>query len=204
MASAQTIVSATCDVTSGAFCFGSLHDILQGAAAVIQIAPSPRPRLCGTVNYQPMVHNVGAKMGIWNAYTLLDTNTSSVQVWFAAHVEVDSVKGITKILRVAGLPYEYEPGFTKKTEKKEEGVFVINRYDWGEVRMRDNFPNDTQEGKADILANGNSLFLVDYSHATSYVQEWIQRKPSQREASLNGMWMYIPHAGVYVRPLRLR
>lgn len=72
MASAETIVSATLDVTSGALCFGSLGDILQGAAAAIQVGPSPRPRGGGTVKYQPMVHNVGAKTGTWNAYTLFD------------------------------------------------------------------------------------------------------------------------------------
>jgi hypothetical protein len=195
MAGAETIISATFDITSGALCFGSLHDILQGAAAAIQMAPSPRPRRSGTVKFQPMVHNVGAKTGTWNAYTLLDVNTSSVQGWFAAHVEVDPVKEIAKILRVAGSPYEYEHGSTMNTdETKEEGVFVINRYDWGMVREEDEFPNEAQEGEADILANGNSLGLVDYSHATSYVQEWTQRKPSQRGASPNGMWMYIPHA----------
>lgn len=195
MAGAETIVSATFDVTSGALCFGSLHDILQGAAAAIQIAPSPRPRRGGTVMFQPMVHNVGAKTGTWNAYTLLDVNTSSVQGWFAAHVEVDPVKEVAKILCVAGSPYEYEHGSTMNTDKtKEEGVFVINRYDWGMVREKDEFPNEAQEGEADILANGNSLGLVDYSHATSYVQEWTQRKPSQRGASPNGMWMYIPYA----------
>ena len=195
MASAKTIVSATFEVTSGALCFGSLHNILQGAAAAIQIAPGPRPRRGGTIKYQPMVHNVGAETGTWNAYTLLDVNTSSIQGWFAAQIEVDPVKEITKILRVAGSPYEYEHGSTMNTDKtKEEGVFVINRYDWGTVREEDNFPDEAQEGEADILANGNGLGLVDYSHATSYVQEWAQRKPSQRGASPNGMWMYIPHA----------
>ncbi|KIN03348.1 hypothetical protein OIDMADRAFT_51317 [Oidiodendron maius Zn] len=182
MASAETIVSATLDVTSGALCFGSLGDILQGAAAAIQVGPSPRPRGGGTVKYQPMVHNVGAKTGTWNAYTLFDVTP------------LVSRDEITKILRVAGSPYEDEHGSTMNTDKtKEEGVFVINRYDWGMAREEDNFPDEAEE-EADILANGNSLGLVDYSHATSYVQAWTQRKPSQRGALSNGMWMYIPYA----------
>jgi hypothetical protein len=90
MAGAENIVNATFEVTSGALCFGSLHDILKGAAAPIQVAPSPRPRAGGTIKYQPMEHNVAAKSGAWNVYTLLDVNTSSVEGWFATHVDVDN------------------------------------------------------------------------------------------------------------------
>jgi hypothetical protein len=76
---------------------------------------------------------------------------------------------------------------------KEAGVFMINRYDWG-MNSENEFLNEAEKGEADTLANGNSLYLVDYSHATSYIEQWTQRKPSQRGALQNSIWMYIPKA----------
>lgn len=195
MTSTESTISAPFDVTSGALCFGSLHDILEGAAAPIPTGPSPHPRRDGTAEDQPMVHNVRAKTGTWEAYALLDIKNFTVQGWFAAHAEVDPVKEIAKILHVAGSPFDYEPISTMNTDKtRKEGVFVINVDDWGMARGEDEFPNEVQEGDADNLVKWNSVGLVDHSHAASYVQEWIKQKPSQRGASPNGMWMYIPRA----------
>ncbi|KAJ6440247.1 pre-mRNA splicing factor slt11 [Purpureocillium lavendulum] len=191
----QGISNATFQVTSGAICFGSLNDILRGAAATIQVGPSPRPQPSGTIRVQPMEHNIGARNGSWNTFPLLDVKSSSVEGWFAAHSDVDPLNELHKILRVSGSPYEPDHGDGWNTDKtKEQGVFVINRYDWGRWCDNEVTRAEAQEGDEDVGANTNTLGLADYAHGAECVRRWTQDKPSQRTALLSCVWMFIPQA----------
>ena len=191
----SALAHATFTVSSGAVCFGLLIDILKGAEAAIQEPPSPRPHAGGTVIYHPLEHNVTARNGIWNAYTLVDVNTSRVEGWFAASADIDPVEEVTKILRVSGSPYEHDSGSSRNNDKtRAERVLVINRYDWGMDYESDKISDEEPEGNEDMMANGNTIGLVDYAYATDYVHRWARQKPSQRGASPEGTWMYIPNA----------
>ncbi|KAF4986382.1 hypothetical protein FDECE_15987 [Fusarium decemcellulare] len=188
MAGSSTI-AASFEVTSGALCFGSLTNILRGAEIPIQLAPNPRPHLSGTVISHPQEFNVPAKKGTWRAYTLLKVDSSRVEGWFAAHQDVDPLPELLKILRVAGSPYEVGH-ITNSDETRAQGVLLINRYDWGYYVGDDELAEVEEEG--DLLANSNTIGLVDHAHGNGHVQQWIRQKPSERGPSPNGIWMYIP------------
>lgn len=190
------IISATFKISSRALCFGPLGDILKGAESPIQEPPETRPHLGGTVMYHPLEYNVAARNGVWNAYKLLDVATSSVEGWFAASADMeDPLQELTRILRLCGSPYEHDSGSSKNNEKtREEQVLVINRYDWGMEYDREKVPDEVAEGHRDPGANGNTIGLVDYAHGSEYVQRWARQKPSERGASSEGTWMYIPDA----------
>ncbi|KAJ3541693.1 hypothetical protein NM208_g4489 [Fusarium decemcellulare] len=188
MAKSSTI-AASFEVTSGAICFGSLTNILRGAETSIQPAPNPRPHLTGTVISHPQEFNIPAKKGIWNAYTLLEAESSRVEGWFVAHEDVDPLPELLKILRVAGSPYEVGH-ITNSDETRAQGVLLINRYDWGYYAGDDELDEVEEEG--DILANSNTIGLVDHAHGYDHVQRWTRQKPSQRDSSPHGIWMYIP------------
>ncbi|KAK6514442.1 hypothetical protein TWF281_004643 [Arthrobotrys megalospora] len=79
---------------------------------------------------------------------------------------------------------------------QQEGILVINRYDWGyyDSRHMDEIGEGAEEGNNDFLANSNSAGLVDYAEAQSQVQQWRLMRPSERPSSEGGIWMYSPHA----------
>ena len=91
-------IDSSFTVTSGALCFGTLSNILQGAQAPIQSPPTPSPCLTGTVVAHQFEHNVPAKNGTWKVYKLRDIDSPRVDGWFAAHQEVDPLPELTKIL----------------------------------------------------------------------------------------------------------
>ncbi|KAK6360785.1 hypothetical protein TWF730_006907 [Orbilia blumenaviensis] len=190
-------IHATLRVTSGAVCFGALHNIWSGSTAQIHGFPSVRPHVSGTVRTHDISYNVKAKNGIWNVHRLVDNRGSGVCAWFVSHSGIDPVQEICRILRVSGSPYEPDCGSPMNDDNTQrEGVFVINRYDWGyyDRRYLDEIGEGVEEGENDYLANSNSAGLVDYAKAQPQVQQWKEMRPSQRPESQAGIWMYSPHA----------
>jgi hypothetical protein len=182
---------ATVSVSSGCLCFGALNNIWNGASMPVQDFPTPRLQRSGTVKVHFIEFNIAARNGIWNAFQLIDLTTNEVAAWFLAHSDVDPEREIDKILRVSGSPYEQDSGSVFNDDKTAaEGVFVINRYDWGYYDKR------SQEDVvvAEELDGGffSSAGLVDLAAATSAVLGWKDKPSSQREWSEGGAWLHIP------------
>lgn len=195
MAYSPTIHS-TFSVSSGHLCFGSLHNIWQGASAPLQVFPTARPQAGGTIILHHIDHNVPAQNGSWNAFQLVHSGSEAAAAWFVAHSDVDPQKELDKCLRVSGSPYEPDSGSSMNNHHtSQEGIFVINRYDWGyyDKRFYDEIGDGVEEGKDDWLANSNSLGLVDRSDAQEMVRQWKEQRPSERGIADHGMWLYIPH-----------
>ncbi|KAH7377260.1 hypothetical protein BKA66DRAFT_533653 [Pyrenochaeta sp. MPI-SDFR-AT-0127] len=195
MAAAREIHS-TFSVSSGCLCFGALHNIWAGASVPVRGFPIVRPRPSGTVNAHQLDFNVSAQNGDWYAYQLVSIEKKTVCGWFVAHSDVDPDGEIDKLLRVSGSPYEPDCGSTMNDDKtRAEGVFVINRYDWGfyDLKFHNEPRTSAAEGETDPLAEGNSAGLVDYAQAKSQIKEWKIQRASERRSSKNGIWMYIPH-----------
>ncbi|KAF3198756.1 hypothetical protein TWF192_000712 [Orbilia oligospora] len=158
---------------------------------------SVRPQTSGTIRTHELQYNIRAKNGTWNVYRLIDKRNNEVSAWYVSHSCVEPVRDIRKILRISGSPYEQDSGSTINTDDTQrEGIFVINRYDWGcyDRRYLDEIGEGAGEGPNDVLANSNSAGLVDYSRAQLQVQQWKRMRPSERPGSRAGIWMYSPHA----------
>ncbi|KAK6330542.1 hypothetical protein TWF696_003428 [Orbilia brochopaga] len=184
-------------VTSGCLCFGALHNIWAGSFASIQAFPNVRPQPSGTVSAHQLEYNVSAKNGTWIAFHLVDIYSQQVCAWLVCHSDVDPEREVDKILRVSGSPYEEDSGSRMNDDKtNQEGVLVINRYDWGyhNKQFFDEIGEGVSEGENDFLANSNSAGLVDHAHAQDQVREWKELRPSERRPSAAGVWMYTPHA----------
>ncbi|KAK6498552.1 hypothetical protein TWF481_011140 [Arthrobotrys musiformis] len=189
-------VHATFAVTSGCVCFGSLHNIWSGSTVPIQGFPAVRPKPSGTIVIHELQYNIVAKNGTWNAYRLVDNRNNGVSAWYLSHSSVEPMQDIRRILRVAGSPYEDDGNTMNNDDTQREGVFVINRYDWGyyDRRYLEEIGEGVEEGQNDFLANSNSAGLVDYAWAQNQVQQWKEMRPSERPSSQAGIWMYSPHA----------
>jgi hypothetical protein len=190
-------IYSTFSVSCGCLCFGSLHNIWQGASEPVQSFPEVRPQQSGTVKVHHLEYNISAQNRTWNAFQLVDIQTKKVVAWFLANSDVDLEKEIDKVLRVSGSPYEEDSGSRWNNEKTAaEGVFVINRYDWGyyDKRSWDEVGEGVAEGESNFLANCNSLGIVDLAEAKTKVLQWKEQRPSRREWSKGGVWLYIPHS----------
>ncbi|EEU35633.1 uncharacterized protein NECHADRAFT_86843 [Fusarium vanettenii 77-13-4] len=185
-------IASSFTVTSGALCFGTLSNMLGGAHALIQYPPTSSPRPTGTVVAHQFEHNVPAKNGDWNVYKLRDIDSPRVDGWFAAHQDVDPVPELTKILRVAGSPYEETENTFNNDATRAEKVFLVNRYDWGYYVGGSEV--EEAEDEEDELAASNTIGLVDHAHGIALVQKWARQKSRKRRPSENGVWMYIPDA----------
>jgi hypothetical protein len=188
---ASPIVHTTISVSSGYLCFGGLHNIWNGASSPLQGFPSVRPQTSGTVKAQPIEFNIVARNGTWNAFQLVDLRTSEVAAWFLAHSNVDPEREVDKILRVSGSPYEPDSGSTFNNDKTAaEGVFVINRYDWGyyDKRSEDEVVVPEQPWSGRFEAAG----LVDLGEARSMVLRWKDQPSREAEWSESGAWLHIP------------
>lgn len=195
---------ATISVSSGYLCFGSLHNIWNGASSPLQGFPSApaRPQAFGTVKTQPVEFNIVARKGTWNAFQLVDLRTSEVAAWFLAHSGVDPEREVDKILRVSGSPYEPDSGSVFHDDKTAaEGVFVINRYDWG---YYDNRSKDEVVVAAAEELDGEGLpaapyygrfeaaGLVDLAAARSMVLRWKDQPSREAQWSEGGAWLHVP------------
>jgi hypothetical protein len=192
---ASPSVYSTISVTSGRLCFGELHNIWNGASTPVQLegCPAPRPQLSGTVKLQPIEYNIAARNGIWNVFRLIDLSTKEVAAWFLAHSDVDPEKEVDKILRVSGSPYEADSGSSFNDDKTAaEGVFVINRYDWGyyDKRSWDEVVAVEEFVEEQFEAAG----LVDLTAAKSAVDGWKDQRSSERQRQWpeGGAWLHIP------------
>ncbi|KAF4434494.1 hypothetical protein FACUT_7920 [Fusarium acutatum] len=190
------IIQSTLSVVSGQLCFGSLHNIWFGSSAPSQGLPVAPPQPSGTVKVHSINYNVAAQNGIWNVYKLVTSETGDAVAWFVAHEDIDPRQELDKILRISGSPYEPDHGSTVNNDvTSQAGVFVVNRYDWGyyDKRCFDEIGEGQEEGDDDVLANSNSLGLVDRSIAQEMVQRWQGQRLSRRESAEHGIWLHIPH-----------
>jgi hypothetical protein len=188
---------ATFFVTSGALCYGALHNIWGGAVAAVNYEAfrNIQPHVGGTVKHHQLTHNVPALNGTWNVFQLVDVDTKMVTGWFASHIDINPMQEIDKILRVSGSPYEYDSGSSLNDNATEaEGVLVINRYDWGyhSQPFYGDFGESIKDSDSDIVGNSNSAGLVDYAHAKAHVMRWKEKRPSERVPSDAAVWMYNP------------
>uniref|UniRef100_A0A8H7NEM9 Uncharacterized protein n=1 Tax=Bionectria ochroleuca TaxID=29856 RepID=A0A8H7NEM9_BIOOC len=193
----QDGVYGTFIVSSGCVCFGSLHNIWGGSLAPVQPFRQVKPQPSGTVSAHEFKHNIAAVNGTWNVFQLKDLRSGQASGWFACHVDVDPDREIEKILTISGSPYEDNHGSTMNNDTTfANGVFVINRYDWGYYAREflEEIGEGVSEGDADMLADSNSAGLADYAQAQAKVQEWQRYKPSKRRISDGGVWMYSPDA----------
>lgn len=182
----------TFTVSSGAICFGPLHDIDRASTIPIQRpAENPKPKLGGTVASCEIEHNIAAQNGAWTAYPLLRTKwAKNPAAWFVAHEQVSPLPEIHKLLRVAGSPYEYEHGHATNCDAtRSECVLLINRYDW------DDIPPGNPVADEDIGFEPDTLGVVDYQHAATQVQAWAANGDSaDRNPSQHGVWLHCPDA----------
>ncbi|EXK84292.1 hypothetical protein FOQG_11551 [Fusarium oxysporum f. sp. raphani 54005] len=146
------IIQSTLSVVSGQLCFGSLHNIWFGSSAPSQGLPVAPP------------HQV-AQLKLTASTTTLPHKKE--------YGTPSNLQEVDKILRISVSPYEPDHGSTINNDvTSQAGVFVVNRYDWGyyDKRCFDEIGEGQEEDDDDVLANSNSLGLVD----RSIVQEMVQ------------------------------
>ncbi|KAL8885330.1 MAG: hypothetical protein Q9192_006661 [Flavoplaca navasiana] len=189
-------IHAQFTVHSGHLCYGELHNIWQGALAEPSHGlTAVQPTVAGTVMTHKLDHNVSALNGTWNAFRLIDTTQYRLAGWFVAHESVDVLQEIDKILRVSGSPYEEDSGSKyNNKETMQEGVLVINRYDWGlyDKRALDVVGEDEFDPSA--FAPRIGVGLVDYAEAKAEVIFWkdVPEDHRDEEQRPHGLWLDIP------------
>ncbi|KAK0708695.1 hypothetical protein B0H67DRAFT_590943 [Lasiosphaeris hirsuta] len=190
---------ATISISSGCLCFGALNNIWNGASVPVQPFPAlAQPHTSGTVKTQSIEFNTAARNGTWNVFQLMDLRTKEVAAWFLAHSDVNPQAEMDRILGVAGSPYELDSGSQCNDENTaRNGVFVINRYDWGyysDQRSRDEVVvAEELEREAGTLGTiFESVGLVDLAMARSMVLQWKAQRSGERLWSEGGAWLHIP------------
>lgn len=183
----------TFSITSGAFCFGPLLDIQTAAGAPIQSPPPESvPFLSGTVRRHDIEHNLPALDGTWRAYPL--TNVAAphqVNAWFAAHESIDARAELKKLVHLGVV--EQDTNRMNNAATRQECILLVNRYDWMLPQHDDatDLPT-TSAGWADLMADGNTIGIVDYSHASAQAEVWSGQTSRERSPSQQGIWMHIP------------
>ncbi|KAL8650421.1 MAG: hypothetical protein Q9226_005154 [Calogaya cf. arnoldii] len=183
-------------VKPGHLCYGELHNIWQGASAELSHGlTAVQPKIAGTVMTHKLDYNVSAQNGTWNAFRLIDTTECRLAGWFVAHEEVDVLQEIDKILRVSGSPYEEDSGSQYNDEKTmEEGILVINRYDWGLYDKRAlDIVAEAEFNPATFTIRINAG-LVDYAEAKAEVIFWkdVPEDSRDEEQRPHGLWLDVP------------
>jgi hypothetical protein len=185
-------------VTSGSFCYGELHNIWHGASSPVQAFPVSGPQPAGTILCHHLDYHVSAENGTWSAFHLVDLQTSNVRAWFSCHSDVDPEVEIDRILRVSGSPYEDGTRFNCDSTA-EQGVLVVNRYDWGyyDKRGRDGVPETVSDNDGDGVGPegyGVGVGLVDFANAREQVLNWKGQNEAEKHQTPAGVWMYIPNS----------
>ncbi|CEJ82591.1 hypothetical protein VHEMI02646 [[Torrubiella] hemipterigena] len=165
--------------------------------------PEPQPFLDGTVRRHQITHNLPARNGTWRTYPLSQTEPPyAISAWFVAHETVDPITEITKVLRVAGSPYEYDCGSRDNNAvTREECVLLVNRYDWkkSERNETDTLPSwlqssDPADKNFGTVTDLDTIGVIDYTNAMEAARSWSEYLPNQRLPSPNGLWMDISNA----------
>ncbi|CAK9785067.1 unnamed protein product [Cutaneotrichosporon oleaginosum] len=177
-------------VSSGAICFGDLHNMWHGAGVPIQpFRTTPADmEVGGTVRVQQSEYNTVARNGVWHVYALI---CRGVTGWFAAHESVAPRREMRRILRVSGSPASLDPGSTFNDEDTvRAGVFVLNRYDWGyyDRRSEGEVRRVTESGPWTI-----GVGVCDYGDARAAVRAWEGIVGDERAPRPAGVWMAIPN-----------
>eukprot|EP01025_Chloroclados_australasicus_P033219 TRINITY_DN33811_c0_g1_i1.p1 TRINITY_DN33811_c0_g1~~TRINITY_DN33811_c0_g1_i1.p1 ORF type:complete len:278 (+),score=26.71 TRINITY_DN33811_c0_g1_i1:54-836(+) len=186
-------------ITSGGLCYGELHNMNHGSQVTIQIPSMKGPELSGTVIIHQLDYNYSAINGTWNVYQLSQTYTNQhgrenkhLCAWIACHETIDPKSELARILSISGSPYEENSGSNVNTDQTfEQGVLVINRYDWGYYDKRGIAPDDYDWDCQTGGDNGVAVGLLDHSHATEVIQNW-KGIPWNLRGSSYGVWMPIP------------
>ncbi|KAK3285236.1 hypothetical protein CYMTET_7151 [Cymbomonas tetramitiformis] len=155
---------AVMQVTSGAICFGSRHNILEGSRVPIQEPTMHAPTPSGTVIVHKMEYNMRALNGTWRAFKLDDESSLDTTGWFVCHESLHPWPTCQHILNTSGSPYEDDSGNSSNCEATfSAGVYVINRYDWSYYDKRGlEEGEEAQEG----------ICLVDYAHGGERSETW--------------------------------
>jgi hypothetical protein len=102
---------------------------------------------------------------------------------------------IARILKVAGNPYEPDHGTPRNDESTaEEGILVINCYDWScyDARSLKELNDDEVEPGQD--GPWNSIGLVDLKDAAVPIPIWKAQSTAKRESAEFGTWIFVPRA----------
>lgn len=194
----NTAQCGTFAVHSPGICFGPILDIHYASLQpVISTPPEPESFLSGTVRKHNVAKCVPAQFGTWRTYPLTSLRAPhDVTGWFAAHESVDPRAELEKLLRVAGSPYEYEPGNEQNNaDTRKASVLLVNRYDWipPEADVTKEFPDawatllpknssmtQTYIDRGTSAGFWDSMGLVDYAHAGQQTQLWSKSPPHKR------------------------
>ncbi|KAF2159754.1 hypothetical protein M409DRAFT_60529 [Zasmidium cellare ATCC 36951] len=198
----QIMPLATFEIHSGHLCYGALHNIYHGASSdKVGGLPLPQePIPGGTIRRHEAAFNLPALIGTWNIYALIGKYGDNMQIvaYFASHHSLDPAFEVDKILRVSGSPYERDSGSTfKDNDTAREGVFVINRYDWGWIDSRGGEEVQEAEVPIDLPYHFSTIGLVDFDTAKDFVSRLKFHRADQRDMvgeDGRGVWLTIRDA----------
>jgi hypothetical protein len=199
MASAPT-ANSNFAVTSGALCFGDLHNIWRGASIEIQEPVLANPKdFDGVLYYTPTFNfNYAALNGTWDVFQLTNLVTQAVSGWFVCHTHFDPVEEIGNIIRVSPSPYERGGHGSRlnTVDTYAERVLVVNRLMWGisderSIEVVEELQNYDPYDETWSENLGISLGLVDYQAAKSQFSAWKADPQHRRNHSAAGVWMFV-------------
>lgn len=143
-------------------------------------------------------YNIVARNGTWNVSQLVDVKSNGVVAWFLSHSDVNPCDDLTKLICVSGSPYEPNSGSSMNNDDTaNEGVFVINRYDWGfyDAPCFKFLGEDAPEHEnVEYVHDSISISVVDHSEAKATVFPWREQTSSERQSWDYTTWLYIPDA----------
>lgn len=194
--------AATFELQSGHLCYGALHNIHHGASAPkSEHLPDLQEAVPGgTIRRHEHSFNLPALKGTWHIYPLLGKYGEDIQIvaYLVSHSSVDPPSEVDKILRVAGSPYEYDSGSTFNDESTaREGVFVVNRYDWG--WYDDRCSEDIQEPDLpfDLPYQFSAIGVVNQDRAMEFVERLKSQRADHRDMiseGIEGVWLVLKDA----------
>ncbi|KAK4496088.1 hypothetical protein PRZ48_012067 [Zasmidium cellare] len=193
---------ATFEIQSGHLCYGALHNIYHGASTIkSEGLPVPiDPVSGGTIRRHEADFNLPALKGNWHVYPLVGQYGDNLQTvaWFVAHSSVDPAAEADKILRVSGSPYEPDSGSTLNDEDTaREGLFVVNRYDWGLMDGRGKEEIQEAELPIDLPYLFSAVGVVDFERAHDFVNQLKIHRADQRDLISDGgggVWLVLKDA----------
>lgn len=188
--STQPTSFSSFNITSGRLAFGGLHNLWQTSQS-----PHSRKETEHAEYKEFGRYSVPARLGSWNAYQLQWLKTSIPGAWFACHIDQDPNTSLRKILRVAGSPYQRDPGQqSNNDETRAEGVYLINRYDWCyyDETCQSDIIAMSGDYDAKAMFYDDCIGLIDQEHTETQVKIWACQDPRQRQPSPNGVWMHTP------------
>lgn len=198
----QLKLAATFELQSGHLCYGVLRNIYHGASApkAEGLPAHQEPVSGGTIRRHEHSFNLPALKGTWHIYHLIGKYGEDTQTvaYLLSHSSVDPQTEVDKILRVSGSPYEHDSGSTFNDESTaREGIFVVNRYDWGWYDDRSSENVQEPDLPVDLPYIFSAVGMVDYDEANLFVDRLKGHRADQRNMiseGIRGVWLTIKHA----------